>query len=1445
MSRRSSRIRTPTEKGREYQLGLLYEERERSEARIRKTVKEMEVILSSSFSTELLTSKQAEIDNDFGKYLEVHSKRQVLLEDTIKRNLEEKSADELDREVFQLKKKILNAMSDRKSTGAVSRRSGSSAKGSSVSRSSKRSSHSSRKSMQSKVMEEETKLEELKIEAEFLQRQKEADLTAKQVQLQIEMEKSAAKLKIYKDYEEQIENLPDPPNCNDVSNDGYVREYVNLHRKSEPKVEVQNTKQIRRTVEEKSSVDQLASMLKHLQAPNIEIDYFSGDPLSFTYFLATFEEVVESKIDEQRGCLTRLLKYLRGEPKDLVSSCIYMASEVCYSEAKRILVERYGDPNRILGEYRKQLKAWPKVKPNDTAALRKFQTFAIKYRSASRFNTDMQCTDVVQLLHSKLPSYLQNSWNRKASKIRKKRAKEAQVDDFLHWLSDEVDVATDPLYSRDVSYETAQADLSRTKPHQRPSRSTVYQSSTSLTLKCPLCEEQHDLDDCLRFLRKPLEERRDFLFKTRLCFSCYNPSSKEHSARNCPNRRTCKECGGKHATGLHGYLRPRQSQDSRRKPFPKEEGPPKATPNDNFEVISSNTAHLSNPVISLCIVPVKIYGSNPAKCVETHALLDTGSQGTFIKEELLDQLEQDRTPTTIKLKTLHGETLESCSLVSGLSVSSVSDTSASVKLPITYSRKELPVDRDEVPTQHKIERFSYLRSIQDMLPSDDQQITLGILIGSNCPNALEPIKIIPSEEGGPYAFKTALGWCVSGPMSSSSSKVNCNRIFVRNITNGEVSNHHFRIQDEVKESSLSSMLMDLYNNDFSESPSCINSECDVSQEDLRFLKLMEDDVKVIDGHYQLPLPLRDKTFNFPNNKSQAHQRAGWLKRKLQSNKRMHGDYCKFMSNIFEKGYAVKAPINAPKGQTWYLPNFGVYHPRKPDKLRVVLDCSASYQGMSLNKQLLQGPDLTNQLIGVLSRFRMEQVAIIADIESMFYQVKVPESQHNLLRFLWWPNGNLQKSLEEYVMKVHIFGAISSPSCANFAIKKTAKDFESVYGKESANTLRRNFYVDDMLKAYPSNEVAINSFPKVVKMCKSGGFRLTKVVSNSRKVMQTINKEEVGKEFKELDLSKDLLPVERALGVHWSIENDCFGFRITLKDKPVTRRGILSTVSSIYDPLGFASPFLLQGKLILQQLCADQKGWDDELSSEQRMSWEKWRTNLPKLESIKVNRCIKPSGFGNVTKVSLNHFSDASEIAYGQVSYICVENTDGMISTTFLMGKSRVAPMKQTTIPRLELTAALVSARIGSQLKRELDLDKVEEHYWTDSEVVLGYLKNEGKRFHTFVANRVSNILSLTPRDQWCYVQSKDNPADDASRGLDINKYNNNQRWFTGPLFISQPIDTSTCTKEFNVSSDDKEVKVKISTNEVTVKEDFLSLLLLLLLLLFIYLKLVWENLQFS
>ena len=146
-----------------------------------------------------------------------------------------------------------------------------------------------------------------------------------------------------------------------------------------------------------------------------------------------------------------------------------------------------------------------------------------------------------------------------------------------------------------------------------------------------------------------------------------------------------------------------------------------------------------------------------------------------------------------------------------------------------------------------------------------------------------------------------------------------------------------------------------------------------------------------------------------------------------------------MTDIIDKGYARKVPVDLQdvSSKKWYIPHHGIYHPHKPGKIRVVFDCSAKYQGKSLNDLLLHGPDLTNNLFGVLTRFRQEKITLMADIESMFYQVRVSEADYSYLRFLWWPDGNLESNLEEYQMAVHLFGAASSPSCSNFASRKTA------------------------------------------------------------------------------------------------------------------------------------------------------------------------------------------------------------------------------------------------------------------------------------------------------------------------------------------------------------------------------------------------------------------------
>ena len=245
--------------------------------------------------------------------------------------------------------------------------------------------------------------------------------------------------------------------------------------------------------------------------------------------------------------------------------------------------------------------------------------------------------------------------------------------------------------------------------------------------------------------------------------------------------------------------------------------------------------------------------------------------------------------------------------------------------------------------------------------------------------------------------------------------------------------------------------------------------------------------------------------------------------------------------------------------------------------------------------------------------------------------------------------------------------------------------------------------------------------------------LSKIVSNRRRVLESVPEDLRAQGLRALDLRSNFLPVERALGVQWAVESDTFWFRIILKDKPLTRRGILSTICSIFDPLGMAAPFLLTGQKILQDLCRTMLDWDDEIDDEFRVRWENRRSQLSALEHFSMDRCVKPDGFGSVISRQIHHFSDASAIGYGQVTYLRIENDKGDIHCSFLMGTSRLAPLKPMTIPRLELTATTISVRIGGMISRESDDPVDSETYWTDSTTVLKYIRNEAKRFHVFVA----------------------------------------------------------------------------------------------------------------
>ena len=311
----------------------------------------------------------------------------------------------------------------------------------------------------------------------------------------------------------------------------------------------------------------------------------------------------------------------------------------------------------------------------------------------------------------------------------------------------------------------------------------------------------------------------------------------------------------------------------------------------------------------------------------------------------------------------------------------------------------------------------------------------------------------------------------------------------------------------------------------------------LSREDIRAVEMLQNTTRMSEGHYETGLLWRDENVKLPNNRSEAVKRLSSLRWRFSHDPELEERYRMVMKEYVAKGYARKltpdeSAVTGPR--TWYLPHFPVLNPNKPGKVRVVFDAAAEYGGTSLNNNLLQGPDCTNNLVGVLLRFRQDHTAMVADIESMFHQVKVREQDQGSLRFLWW-DGGTNEHPEEYVMTVHIVGATDSPCSANSMLKRTADDNENDFDPTTLETLRRNAYVDDVLRAVPTSEKAIKLSNQLTELCARGGFNLTKFLSNDRSVLAEIPVEKMA--APSLDLDLDELPVNRALGTSKLIRLD--------------------------------------------------------------------------------------------------------------------------------------------------------------------------------------------------------------------------------------------------------------------------------------------------------------------
>ena len=794
------------------------------------------------------------------------------------------------------------------------------------------------------------------------------------------------------------------------------------------------------------------------------------------------------------------------------------------------------------------------------------------------------------------------------------------------------------------------------------------------------------------------------------------------------------------------------------------------------------------------IVPVFVSTcEDPATEVRTYALLDTMSFLTFVSNTIGDQLKADKLDTMLSLNTMTSKNeLVHSQAIRGLRVRPV-DSQQYLSLPLAYTTDNLSANPETIPTPEIARKYKHLEGIAEQLHPPQEDCTAGLLIGYDCAQALMPLEII---RGSPYAVKTMLGWSIVGeaPSSETADCMNTSPAIVEVSTapmvgmkTEETSKqmmpsptsvtvaHVFRTY--AREATTSEVLK-MMERDFIETD--YGSK---SQDDVRFLKIMEDNIIVnADGHYEMPLPFRHEDPVMSDNRPSAVNRALMLKKQLEKNSLKREHYVKFMNDIINQGHAEKVPeTDIDSVPRWYIPHHGVYNERKPNKIRVVFDCSAKYKGSCLNDQLLQGPDLINPLIGVLCRFRKGKVAFACDVEKMYHQFYVTPLHRNYLRFLWWESGDISGPLVDYRMKVHLFGATSSPGCANYGLKRLATDYEEK-DRQAAKFIKSDFYVDDGLHAEDEVETAVKILKGAMQLCEQGKLRLHKVISNSAELLSQFPASECSSSKMQDIGINDTPVVERTLGLQWCVDQDIFTFSQEVKTKPITRRGMLSTIASLYDPLGFIAPVILQGRVLLQQVCRGAADWDDPVTDDVKKKWLRWIESLKSLHCIQIPRSFVPLHFKKTLTAELHHFSDASELGYGQCSYLRLTDTDGNVHCSLVMAKARVTPLKTVSIPRLELQAATLSVKMAEFLQTQLAYVELRHWFWTDSQIVLAYISNTQKKFPVFIANRVSKILSFTSASQWFHVATEHNPADLASRGKNASDLHSTM-WFSGPEFI--------------------------------------------------------------
>ncbi|XP_053389483.1 uncharacterized protein LOC123532195 [Mercenaria mercenaria] len=387
------------------------------------------------------------------------------------------------------------------------------------------------------------------------------------------------------------------------------------------------------------------------------------------------------------------------------------------------------------------------------------------------------------------------------------------------------------------------------------------------------------------------------------------------------------------------------------------------------------------------------------------------------------------------------------------------------------------------------------------------------------------------------------------------------------------------------------------------------------------------------------------------------------------------------------------------------------------------------------------------------------------------------------------------------MCVHVFGNSPSPAVATYGLRRIAQNAAEVHGDAVFNFVKNDFYVDDGLTSLSSEDDAVALLTNTQRALEEEGrLRFHKLVSNNPKVLEHFKEEDLAKALKTEDS-----PTERSLGLSWDLTEDCFVFQYTLDKKSCyTKRNVLSTINSLFDPLGFLSPFTICGKILLRDITSKVNDWDEPIPEPLRKKWLSWFESLQDLQTLRIPRTYFPQHVRFNPESELHVFCDASEKAIASVAFLKTVTEDGNIHVGYAFGKAKVAPKHGHTIPRLELCAAVLAVEITEAVSEELSISPSKITYYTDSKVVLGYLNNRTRRFYIYVENRVSRILRFSKPSQWLYIETSNNPADEGTRGMKPSELKQ-CIWLSGEPLLTISNDISA---NYQLQNPDDDVEVR-------------------------------------